>query len=146
MDADEYQKARLEPQITWYDEKSKTNKNRYLACRAIEIISAAIIPFLAGFATDGAWQISGAIGFLGILVAISAGAVSLFQFQEHWIKYRTTAESLKKEKFLYLTHGEPYETENPLPMLVQRVETLVSQENTNWAQYMMKPTKGESND
>jgi hypothetical protein len=38
---------------------------------------------------------------------------------------------------------EPYDVEDPLPVLVQRVETLVSQENTNWAQYMMKPGKGE---
>ena len=144
MTADEYLKARLEPQINWYDGKSKSNKDRFLGCRFIEITSAAIIPMLAGFAKDGVWQISVIIGLLGMLVAICAGAASLFQIQEHWIKYRTTAESLKKEKFLYLTHVEPYEAENPLPMLVQRIETLVSKENTNCAQIMMKPTKGEN--
>lgn len=143
MDADAYLKARLEPQIKWYDDKSKANKTRYLACRCIEIVCAAIIPFLSGFAQGGSWRVAVSIGLLGILVAACAGITSLFQFQEHWIKYRTTAESLKKEKYLYLTRGEPYETENPLPILVQRVETLVSQENTNWAQYMMKPAKGE---
>ena len=74
-------------------------------------------------------------------MATCAGISSLQKFQELWIKYRTTAESLKKEKYLYLTKGQPYDTENPLSILVQRVETLVSQENTNWAQYMMKPGK-----
>lgn len=145
MDAEEYLKVRLEDEIKWYDDKSKTNKYRHLAFRSIEIICAAAIPFLAGYARGGAEWVALAIGFLGVIVATCAGAASLFQFQEHWIKYRTTAESLKKEKYLYLTRGEPYNEENPLPTLVQRVETLVSQENTNWAQYMMKPGKGVRN-
>jgi len=85
-----------------------------------------------------------AIGLLGIVIAICAGVSSLLQFQEHWIKYRTTAESLKKEKYLYFTNSEPYDTKNPLPILVQRIESLVSQENTNWAQYIMKLTKEDN--
>jgi hypothetical protein len=88
------------------------------------------------------------MGALGVLVATAAGFSSLLKFQENWIKYRTSAESLKKEKFLFQTGVAPYDGETPLVLLVQRVETLVSQENTNWAQYMMKPaqadeTKGE---
>lgn len=81
------------------------------------------------------------MGILGVFVATAAGFSSLLKFQENWIKYRTTAESLKKEKYLFQTRVQPYDGGEPLPVLVQRVETLVSQENTNWAQYMMQPTK-----
>jgi hypothetical protein len=142
MDADEYLKARLDPEIAWYDKKSGTNKAWNTFCKIVEIVCAATIPLLAGYAKDGAPYISFVIGGLGVAVAACAGISALLKFQEQWIKYRTTAESLKKEKYLFQTKVEPYDVENPLPVLVQRVETLVSQENTNWAQYMMKPTKG----
>jgi hypothetical protein len=142
MDADEYLKARLDSEIAWYDKKSGTNKAWNTFCKTVEIVCAATIPLLAGYAKDGAPYISVIIGGLGVAVATCAGISALLKFQEQWIKYRTTAESLKKEKYLFQTRVEPYDVENPLPVLVQRVETLVSQENTNWAQYMMKPTKG----
>jgi hypothetical protein len=141
VDANEYLEQRLEKQIQWYDRRSATNKRANSIFRISEIVCAALIPLLAGYAKDGAIYFSIAIGVLGALVATSAGISALLKFQEQWIKYRTTAESLKKEKFLFLTKVEPYNTDDPLPMLVQRVETLVSQENTNWAQFMMKPSK-----
>lgn len=143
MDADEYLKVRLEPEISWYDKKSARNKLANTLSKTVEIVCAAIIPFLAGYSKAGQESISLAIGILGVVVAASAGISALLKFQEQWIKYRTTAESLKKEKYLFQTKVEPYNIEDAVSVLVQRVETLVSQENTNWAQYMMKPGKGE---
>jgi hypothetical protein len=143
MDADEYLKERLEPEIAWYDKKSGKNKAWNTACRITEIVCAAIIPLLAGYAKDGAVYFSVAIGFLGLIVAGCAGIAALLNFQEQWIKYRTTTETLKKEKYFFQTRVEPYDVDDPLRVLVQRVEALVSQENTNWAQYMMKPGKSD---
>lgn len=145
MNAEEYLKERLEPEIEWYDQKSGKNKAWNTACRIMEIVCAAIIPLLAGYAKGGSACVSVAIGILGVMVATCAGISALLKFQEQWIKYRTTAESLKKEKYLFETRVEPYDVDEPLRVLVQRVETLVSQENTNWAQYMMKPGKGDQN-
>jgi len=51
------------------------------------------------------------------------------------------AEALKKEKFLFTTKTEPYDSDEAFPILVQRMETLVSKENVTWAQYLMKPDK-----
>ncbi|HEY1430160.1 MAG TPA: hypothetical protein VGF39_00785, partial [Stellaceae bacterium] len=52
-----------------------------------------------------------------------------------------TGEALKKEKFLFVTKTEPYDSDDAFPILVQRIETLVSKENVTWAQYLMKPDK-----
>lgn len=142
MDANEYLTGRLEPEIEWYDTKSGTNKKWNTIFKFVEICCAAVIPWLAGYAKDGHEWVSIVIGALGVAVAICAGISAVLKFQEQWIKYRTTAESLKKEKYLFQTKVEPYNVDDPLSVLVQRVETLVSQENTNWAQYMMKPGKG----
>ncbi len=40
---------------------------------------------------------------------------------------------------MFLTGTEPYDGEDRFQVLVQRCETLISKENTNWAQYMMSP-------
>lgn len=143
MNADEYVKQRLDHEIKWYDDKSGFNKLMHAITRGVEIICASIIPLMSGFAKDSYPLIAFVMGALGVLVAVAAAFSSLMKYQENWIKYRTTAESLKKEKYLFQTRVEPYNSEEPLGLLVQRVETLVSQENTNWAQYMMKPTQGE---
>lgn len=143
MDAEEYIKSRLDDEIGWYDRKSGYSKLMHHGTRGVEIVCAAIIPFLAGFAKEPNTYNALAIGVLGILVAAAAGFSSLLKFQENWIKYRTTAESLKKEKMFFQTKVEPYDVENPFRLLVQRVEALVSQENTNWAQYMMKPAQAD---
>jgi len=139
---EEYVALRLVDQIEWYDKKSGQNKRWFLMLRWAEVVAAALIPFLSGQMNDPQHpHLSILIGCLGVLIAICAATSPLFQFQERWIEYRTTAESLKKEKFLYLTRIEPYQDDSAFSQLVQRVETLVSKENTNWAQYMMKPEK-----
>ena len=104
-----------------------------------------MIPLLSGHLNNLALPIPIAIGVLGVVIVICASMIALFQFQERWIEYRSTAECLKKEKFMFLTRVEPYNTDNPLEIFVQRTETLIFQQNTSWAQHMMKPRTGENN-
>jgi hypothetical protein len=68
----------------------------------------------------------------------------LLHLQERWIEYRATAESLRREKFLFLTQTEPYDKDDAFHLLVQRVEALLSKETTERAQSMLKPAKGEN--
>ncbi|WP_051219512.1 DUF4231 domain-containing protein [Oceanobacter kriegii] len=145
MNADEYIKDRLEDQISWYDNKSQSAQKWYKRLRLVEFFCAALIPFLAGMIANDTEDLKIAIGGLGVIIAIITAAQGLYQWNEDWIQYRTTCESLKKEKFLFLTNSEPYDSEDQdnLNLLVQRVETLVSKENTNWAQYMMNPPESE---
>ena len=140
---EEYIEQRLSDQIGWYDGKSGANQCWFKRLRFAEIVAAATIPFLAGFAGNS-FLIKIAIGALGVVVAVLASLLGLLQLQEHWIEYRATAESFRKEKFLFLTQTEPYDKDDAFHLLVQRVEALLSKENTDWAQSMMKPPKGES--
>jgi hypothetical protein len=139
MDAETYLKERVEDQIAWYDHKSAFNKRWFISLRAVEIAAAATVPFLSGFA--GNLWIRATVGIIGIIITLCAGVTHLCQFQERWIEYRTTAETLKKEKFLFVTKTESYDGDDAFPILVQRMETLVSKENVTWAQYLMKPDK-----
>jgi len=139
---EEYIEQRLNDQIGWYDRKSSTNQRWFKRLRFAEIAAAAIIPFLSGFAGDSL-PIKIAIGALGVVIAVIASLLGLLQLQEHWIEYRATAESLRKEKFLFLTQTEPYDKDDAFHLLVQRVEALLSKENADWAQSMLKPPKAE---
>jgi len=142
MKEQEYLENRLEDQIRWYSRKSKSNQNWYKSLRVIELVAAVFIPFLAGYLKDiPTTKVT--VGFLGLLVAIIAGLLSLYRFQELWIEYRTTCESLKHEKFLYLARTEPYNAEEPFPLLVQSVETLISKEHSRWISLTKRPEKKE---
>src|SRR5205809_1237369 len=143
MAPEEYIEQRLSDQIDWYDRKSGTNQRWFKRLRFGEIVAAAIIPFLSGFAGNS-FSIKIAIGALGVVVAVIASLLGLLQLQEHWIEYRATAESLRKEKFLFLTQTEPYDKDDAFHRFVQRVESLLSKENTEWAQSVMKPPKEEN--
>lgn len=129
----EYLQQRLEDQINWYSNKSSVCQIRYKVLRIVEIVAAAIIPLLSGMGDKvpyGPWI----IGSLGVLIAISAAAGSLFKYHENWIQYRATSEALKHEKFLFLGCVTPYDGPDYFPVLVQRVEGLISKENSTWIQ------------
>ena len=140
---EDYIEQRLNDQINWYGQKSSTNQLWFKRLRFAEIVAAAVIPFLAGFAGESL-SIKIAIGTLGVVVAIIASLLALLRLQEHWINYRAIAEALKTEKFLFLTQTQPYDAGDVFHFLVQRVEALLSKENTEWMQSMIKPSKEES--
>jgi len=139
MDEHEYIEQRLIDQCNWYDRKSQLNQRWHKGLQIILILSAASIPFLSTIITTQSC-LNIITGALGVLIAVISGIVALYKFDEKWIKYRTTAESLKHEQYLYLTRVVPYDVENAFPLLVQRVETLISQENRDWSQNIIKST------
>jgi len=132
MNEDEYLKDRLEDQLIWYDKKSQYNQSCFKSLRLLEIITAALIPFLSGM-VEKYPCVSWLIGGLGVLIAVSAATSTLFKYHENWIEYRTTVEQLKHEKYAYLTNSKPYDNEDKFSLLVERVEALISKENSVWA-------------
>ncbi len=132
MNEEAYFNERLENEIAWYEKKSKKNKQNYYFFRVLEFFSAALIPFLINFITGETELLKIVVEILGIIVIVSAGVISLFRFNELWTEYRTNAESLKHEKYLYLTSAKPYDTKEKFKVLVERVERLISIENSRW--------------
>ncbi len=96
----EYLDQRLDDQINWYGKKSAANQTAYKRLRLIEIIAAAAIPLPAVYSQETLHvgiTIGVVIGVIGLMVAVLAGIVSLYRFQENWNEYRAVAESLKQE-------------------------------------------------
>jgi hypothetical protein len=140
----EYFDSRLEDQINWYSGKSSHCQKRYKTLRVVEIISASLIPLLSGFGDKvphGPWV----IGFLGVVIAICTAIAGLFKYHENWIQYRSTSEALKHEKYLFLTRVAPYDGEGRFPNLVQRIESLISNENSTWTQTIASDKNSSNN-
>jgi Protein of unknown function (DUF4231) len=131
---------RLEDQIAWYDRKSLGNQRTYKRVKVVEILAAAAIPLLAAFKASFMGMVTGG---LGVVITVLEGLLHLNQYQENWIAYRSTCESLKHEKYTYLGKASPYSNvPDPHALLAERIESLVSQEHAKWASVQQQdPTK-----
>lgn len=142
MNQDDYLSQRLDDQIDWYGAKSQGNQRWFRRLRVIEIAGAVSIPVLVAYA-DNFPAVQVVVGSIGAVIAVIAGLLSLYRLQENWIEYRVTAESLKHEKYLFLTRTKPYDVDEPFPLLVEQVENLISKEHRGWAGYVRGKIKTE---
>jgi hypothetical protein len=133
MTPEEYLKTRVDQQIDWYSAKSQSNQRWFKVLRLIEIAFATASPVLVSQIATDTPVLKIIVGSIGVCVAVIAGIVSLYKFQENWIEYRAAAETLKREKFLFLTKSPPYDGENAFQSLVGHVESMISTETTNWS-------------
>ena len=131
MESDEYLKSRLDNQIDWYDSKSQWHQKWYKCLKYVELLLGFMIPILSAWEPPH-FSIISAICASGMLICESA--ISLSKHRDNWIDYRRTAESLKHEKYMFLTGTGVYKNENDsFALLVERCETIISSENINWA-------------
>lgn len=142
---DEYINLRVDDQINWYSGKSSSNQRWFKLLRFVEIVTAALIPFLSAFMTGQDLWVRLAVGTMGVVITVITGIISLYQFQENWIEYRVTCESLKHEKYLFLTKTRPYDDENAFSLFVERIEALISVEHTKWYQRLQIKRKDKDN-
>ena len=119
---------RLEEEIAWYSTKSRQAQQRFKVMKAVVISGAAAIPVVAAF--DVPVYVA---GILGAVVVVVEGLLQAYQYRTNWITYRSTAEALKHEKYLYLARADVYdECRQPLRLLAERIEGLISQEHARW--------------
>lgn len=123
---------RLENQLQWYDGKSLQCQRWYKGLKFTQVMLAMLIPVMSLLPPDLAkW----ATAVSGTVIALLEAAQQMNQYSTLWVTYRSTAERLKHEKFLFLSAAGPYrglpEPER-LIQLAERVEEHVSTEHANW--------------
>lgn len=129
----DYIEDRVNDQIKWYDSKSIKTQRKYKIYKGITIITSAFIPILS-FTNIPGQGTQYLVAFLGAIITISEGFISLNKYSENWIRYRSICETLKQEKFMYLNESGVYsEEDSNFSFFVERIETIISQENVNWA-------------
>jgi hypothetical protein len=142
-DSTEVTLARLENQARWYGSRSKRAQRLYKWIKGIEIVAAALIPFFSGLKFP---HFALVVGAQGVLITVLEGILQLNQYQQVWTMYRATSEALTHEKYLFLALAGPYAAAgaNPPVLLAERIETIMSQENTKWVS--VQEQSGKSKD
>ncbi|WP_299886929.1 DUF4231 domain-containing protein [uncultured Lacinutrix sp.] len=140
MSSENYIKERIDNQIIWYNHESSKNKKWYYRLRILEIVFALAIPFLSNIVIEeSSWTLR-IISVLGLLIAFIASILSLLKFQENWVEYRSTSENLKSEKLMFLSKSGPYNKDESYQILVQRIEEIITKENSKWYRLQIKST------
>lgn len=124
--------VRLEYLIEWYVDKCGSSKRWYKVLKLFQIILAIMIPVISHLEmVFTKWIIS----ISGALIAIFESLQYMNQYEARWVTRRSTAERLKREKFLFLSAAGPYKglgEDKSLVLLAERVEDLVSEEHRSW--------------
>lgn len=120
---------RLEDQLAWYDSKSVQAQRDYKRVKVLELVVAATVPVLAGLSVRAAVTAS-----VAAVVVVLEGLQQLYQWHTNWVQYRSTAEALKHEKYLYQAQAGPYADGDRHRTLAERLEGLISQEHAKWTQ------------
>jgi hypothetical protein len=132
LDAQHPAWSRLEHQLEWYDSKSQHCQRWYKRLKFAQIALAVLIPVMSLLPSEvSKW----ATATSGAVIALLEAVQHLNQFSTLWITYRSTAEHLKHEKFLFLSEAGPYRgllLPERLTQLAERVEEQVSTEHANW--------------
>lgn len=125
--------TRVDNQINWYDNKSLEHQKRFKYMKMIIIISSASIPFLVALKIEN-FEMKIVIGFLGVAITVLESLINMNKHSENWIEYRSICETLKHEKHMYLYKTGVYKDDtNRFEYFVERIESIISQENINWA-------------
>lgn len=128
---EKYLKERYQDQIVWYDKKAVRNQNAYKIFQWGVIFLSALTPVLVAIGSTLFERYVAVI--VSFLVAAGTTILKTFKYQENWINYRTTCETLRKEIHLFNAKINEYEkSDDPRKVFVKRVESLISRENTMW--------------
>jgi hypothetical protein len=130
MSPQQYMKERVDDQLEWYSKKSTFNKNWHFRLQLITLIAAALVPIISLSSPE--WIVRVLAALMGSIAALAAGVVTLYKFGDLWTNYRSTAEQLKYEKFLFVTGSAPYTSQDCFPQFVNNVESIILQENRGW--------------
>lgn len=136
---DNYLKDRFGKEVIWYDTKSLHNEKWAKKYQVAIIILSVLTPVFAASALRWLTLIS------SVSLSVAVGILKYYKFEELWQNYRTTCETLKKEKMLFDTRISPYDkSDDPMKMFITRVESMISKENTTWVQTISKKDKKET--
>lgn len=143
LDRDTYVTSRIDDQLSWLSRASRANKRVFVSLRIFEIVLGTSITIFSPYAARLAWGPL-AIAVAGGGIALSGGWLALNRNQENWVRYRSLGESLKREKYLFLTGTPPYDIETKaFTAFVTTSEGLMLEERAGWARQVSQQVEAD---
>jgi hypothetical protein len=132
----DFVRSRWLEQLTWMDSKAAKAQRLYYRLRLVTIVGAVVVPALVALNSLDGWPGTSAqiaTWVVSLVVAVSAAIEGFFQFGQRWRNYRSTAERLKTEGWLFLQLAGPYASASgshagAYPVFAGRVEELIQKD------------------
>lgn len=157
MDAGTYFEKRVEDQLNYYEKAAKRAKRTYMWMQSSIIVLGLLVPVIVNIPSswgsgDSAVDLTGeiriAVTVFSLTLAILTGIMNFRKYGDLWLSYRLTEESIKHEKFMFLTRAGPYESEPAFPPFVEKFESIVSAEHGKFRALIeeaRRPARAEEN-
>lgn len=130
-----YINGRIIPQMKWYSSNSREYKRKYHRCMTVSILLGAFIPVVSVFA-DGSTEMKVVLAFLGASVTAINAYLSLHNYKDLWLEYRTTRERLLRILYCYFNDAGIFTQKNSQAekdiLLVNVCEEELSSEHDGW--------------
>jgi hypothetical protein len=136
---------RLNWPIRWHRLANRQAMRWYASLKVIEISAAAAIPVLV--TTGGNSPVAkGWIAGLGALIVVIEGIQQMKKYARNGLLWAQGKEALKREYYLYQAKVDPYNQRDPRGLLALRIEQIVGQEVSKWADLTeTKPDGADTN-
>lgn len=121
-----YMPKRVDEEISYYENQSKNAKRWFQICSVGNLFLTTLTAIVAGFGINHMH-----IAIMSGIAALLAGLLALFGWHQLWLRYRTAAEALKREKHLFSVGAKPYQSGN-LTLFAEKCERIISMEHRLW--------------
>jgi len=141
---EKYKKERYDDQLKWYTNQASNNKKKYYILQVIIIVLSSVVTLSVAtgmhFEEMVIWNFTSL--FVSALVVLFTSLQKIFRFHENWVEYRSTEEQMKKERsFFEFKCGDYSDSQFPDQLFIERIESLLSKQNTSWTKYTVKRPK-----
>ncbi len=146
MNLESYMAERVDNQVENFDQLARRNQRIYsflrMATIACNVLTAfAIALTLAAPARYKIYMGLGAL-VLSMIVLATHQIQEFYKFGSKWEKYRTVAEQIKSEKFLFLNDAGTYragDTDSKKRAFIESVEGIIQGTDKSYFALMMEP-------
>ena len=119
----------LQRSFMFFHRNAGANRLGYLALRTTVLVAGALVPIVA-LATSRQTVVAG----LGAVIVVAEGLAQLTQVHDHWVRYRHTAEALRREAIAFASNAGAYGSGELSgdQRLAIRILDLEAEENSAW--------------
>jgi hypothetical protein len=81
--------------------------------------------------------------FAGVLIVMVEGVQQLLHTHENWIRYRSTAESLRRESFAFASRLDGYDARDKVvrqTLLARNIQAILQNESRTWTELRGRDT------
>lgn len=161
FDMQQYLNKRLFGQLKYFNEKSSSEKKKYMKYQRHLIIGSTITPLLVSLSAY-TWKtlvpsdsFANIITFILYIITLGVSAyvgglatfLKTFKYQENWTTTRAVCEMINREKFLYEAGvGEYGNSKKRDAIFVERIEGLLAREQNQWLSASTNTEKRDAKD